>query len=59
MTLVTRIFEALFISTIRAKGSPDLPYIVVPYPFDHLPEPVIREEAVNRLGEVARALTKE
>ncbi len=57
MTIVTQVFESLFKSTIRAKGYPHLPFIVMPHPFDHLPEADIRGHGKQRLRDLVRALT--
>ena len=38
---------------------PNLPIIVLPHRYDHLPEDDIREDVRNRVGDVIKILTQE
>jgi hypothetical protein len=43
--MVTKVFEHLARLTAKSRGHPDLPILVLPFPFDQLPEERIREIA--------------
>jgi hypothetical protein len=49
VTLATRPFEKLSRATARARGVPDLPIIVLPFPYDQLPSAEIRELARRQI----------
>ena len=46
-------------ATARGKRMPNLPIIVLPHRYDHLPEDDIREDVRNRVGDVIKILTQD
>mgnify|MGYP005860527631 CR=1 FL=1 len=58
MTLSTRFFEPLALTSAKGKGLPDLKQVILPYPYETLPPERIREVARRAVAEVVRALTE-
>ncbi len=46
-------------ATARGKKMPNLPIIVLPHRYDHLPEDDIRADVRGRVGDVIKILTQE
>ncbi|MCS7206693.1 MAG: hypothetical protein NZ951_01990 [Dehalococcoidia bacterium] len=44
-------------ATARGKGAPDLKQVILPYPYETLPEAQVREVARKALAAVLQALT--
>ncbi|MBI2865439.1 MAG: hypothetical protein HYX94_12870 [Chloroflexi bacterium] len=54
---MTEWFLSLAEATRKAKGLPDLPLVVVPHPFDTIPEAAVLAAADRLFNEVVSALT--
>lgn len=58
VTVVTSQFESLAKSAARSLGYPDLPMVVVPHPFETLPDDEILRTAEQKLPELIEKVTK-
>lgn len=55
--MVTKEFEALGRACARGKGYPNIPFVVLPHPFETLPPDRVQSLAEERLQEIVKALT--
>ncbi|MBI3743968.1 MAG: hypothetical protein HY261_06770 [Chloroflexi bacterium] len=58
MTLVTKVFQPLAVTSAKGRGMPAVPKIVVPHPLNTIPEDRVRAVATKALPEVIRSLTE-
>lgn len=56
VTMSTQFFAPLADATAKGKGMPDLPQVIVPHPYDTLPEERIIELAQQCIDEVVHKL---
>ena len=56
--MVTEEFVRLAQTLLRARNRPDIPMVVLPHPFEPLPEDEIKAIAKEKYQEIANALTE-
>lgn len=54
--MVTKEFEPLGRACARARSYPNLPFVVLPHPFETLPPETARKLADDRFEEIVRTL---
>ncbi|MBI4234279.1 MAG: hypothetical protein HY686_07560 [Chloroflexi bacterium] len=58
MTLSTRFFEGLALTTAKGRGMPALKQVILPFPYETLTEEQVRAHARRALDAVVKALTE-
>jgi len=58
VVLSTRFFEPLAVATAKGKGMPDIRQVILPFPYEGLPEKQVRAIARKALPAILDALTR-
>jgi len=57
--LVSQSFQSLARMLMKARGYPDAPFVVIPHPFESLPEETIRRIAREKVTEIIAAVSEQ
>ena len=58
MVLSTRFFEPLAVATAKGKGMPHIRQVILPFPYEGLPEGRVRDITRRALPAILDALTR-